>query len=285
MAVVTGSEFGASATIEQLAALALRVRRHSIQMTRSGASSHVASCLSMADLLAVLYGRVLRVDPARPDWPDRDRFVLSKGHAAAALYAVLAERGFADPEILQTFYQNGSSLLGHVTRSAMPGIEVSTGSLGHGMPIAAGMALAAKRDRRDARTFCLLSDGECDEGSTWEATLFAGHHRLDNLVAIVDYNKIQSLASVSEVMELEPFAAKWRSFGWEVAEIDGHDIGAIVETLSRLPFATGRPNVVIAHTIKGKGVSFMEGTVLWHYQSPQGTEFDQAMAELDGRSR
>jgi transketolase len=271
--------------VESLKLLALRVRQNTMRMTRAAGSSHVGSCFSMADLLAVLYGRVLRIDPARPDWPDRDRFVLSKGHAAAALYAVLAERGFADVSVLDTFYQNGSPLLGHVTRGAMAGIEVSTGSLGHGLPIATGMALAAQRDEASSRVFCLLSDGECDEGSTWEAVLFAGHHRLSTLVAVVDFNKIQSLAAVADVLALEPFGDKWRAFGWDVIEVDGHDITALVDVFARVPGPTGRPTCVIAHTIKGKGVSFMEGTVLWHYRSPQGAEFDSAMAELETQTR
>lgn len=261
-------------------ALALRVRRHSVNMTRLARSSHVGGCLSAADVLAVLYGGVLRIDLRNTEDPERDRFVMSKGHAAAALYAVLAECGFASPHVLATFYQDGSSLLGHVTRGAMPGIEVSTGSLGHGLPIATGMALGAKRDRKEFRTFCLLSDGECDEGSNWEATLLAGHHHLDNLVVIVDYNKIQSLGSVPEVVALEPFAAKWRAFGWSVVEIDGHDVDAIHAALSNVPAEEGRPTCVIAHTIKGKGVSFMEDKLLWHYRTPQGEEYDRAVDEL-----
>ena len=172
-----------------------------------------------------------------------------------------------------------------MTRGAVPGIDLSTGALGHGLAVSVGMALAAKRAGRPYRVFCLLSDGECDEGSTWEAALLAGHHGLDNLVAIVDYNKIQSLAPVSDVLALEPFADKWRTFGWAVQEIDGHDIPAIETTLAGVPFVAGRPNCVIAHTIKGKGVSFMEGTVLWHYRSAQGEELERAIAELEAGAR
>ena len=211
--------------------------------------------------------------------------MMSKGHAAAALYAVLAECGFVSPSELASFYQDGSSLLGHVTRGAMPGIEVSTGSLGHGLPMATGMALGAKRDHKGYRTFCLLSDGECDEGSTWEAVLLGAHQKLDNLIAIVDYNKIQSLGSVPDVIALEPFAAKWRAFGWSVVEIDGHDVAAIEAALSGAPMEEGRPSCVIAHTVKGKGVSFMEGKLLWHYRSPQGEEFERALAELGDENR
>ncbi|MGQ9851552.1 MAG: transketolase, partial [Aggregatilineaceae bacterium] len=213
----------------------------------------------------------------------RDRFVLSKGHGCAALYAVLAECGFFPLEWLDTFYQNGSRLPGHATHTHVPGIEVSTGSLGHGLSIACGMALAAKRDGKPYRVFALLSDGECDEGSTWEAVLFASHHRLDNLIAIVDYNKIQSLGRVEEVINLEPLAEKWRSFGWAVREIDGHDVLEIEDALSQVPFEAGRPSCVIAHTVKGKGVSFMEDKLLWHYRSPQGEEYEAALAELEAQ--
>lgn len=261
--------------------LATRIRRHVLNMTHRGKASHVGTSLSMADLLAVLYGGVLRVDPACADWPDRDRFILSKGHGCAALYAVLAERGFFPLEWLDTFYQNGSRLAGHVTHTHVPGVEVSTGSLGHGLSIACGMALVAKRDGKSYRVFALLSDGECDEGSTWESALFAPHHRLHNLIAIVDYNKIQSLGHVKDVIDLEPLADKWRSFGWAVREIDGHNIAEVVDALSHIPYEAGRPSCMIAHTIKGKGVSFMEDKLLWHYRSPQGQEFEAALAELE----
>lgn len=263
--------------------LANRIRRHVVTMTSAAKSSHVGTSLSAAELLAVLYRGVLRVDPSRPDWPDRDRFILSKGHGAAGLYAVLAEQGFFPREQLAEFCRDGSPLLGHATHS-VPGVELSTGSLGHGLSIGTGMALAARHDGHKHRIFVMLSDGECDEGSTWEPILFAAHHGLDNLVAVVDYNKIQSLGHVAEVLKLEPFADKWRSFGWEVREIDGHDPAIVEETLLAVPFAAGRPSCVIAHTVKGKGVSFMEDKLLWHYRSPQGAEFEAAMAELDRRS-
>jgi len=263
-----------------LYALSKRLRLQSVRMTHLAKASHVGSCLSMVDLLAVLYGKILQVDPVRPDWPERDRFILSKGHGCAAYYAVLAEAGFFPLEWLDTFYQNGSHLAGHSTHTCVPGIEISTGSLGHGLSIATGMALAAKRDGKSYRVYCLLSDGECDEGSTWEPILFAPQHKLDNLVAIVDYNKIQSLGTVKEVMELDPFADKWRSFGWAVREVDGHNLEAIEAILSNLPYEVGKPSCLIAHTIKGKGVSFMENRLLWHYRSPQGEEYAAALAEL-----
>lgn len=261
-------------------ALARRVRRHAVEMTHAGNSSHLGSCLSCIDILAVLYGRVMTVDPAHPDWPERDRLVVSKGHASAAVYGVLAESGFFDPAELTTFYRDGSRLLGHVTRGAAPGIELSTGSLGHGLPVSVGMALAAARDGHSHRVFCLLSDGECDEGSNWEAVLLAAHHQLSNLVAIVDYNKIQSLATVADTLRLEPFADKWRAFGWAVTEVDGHDVTALAEAMAPHP-ARSAPLCVLAHTTKGKGISFMENTVLWHYRSPQADEYARAIAELD----
>jgi transketolase len=262
-----------------IAKLAHKIRVHAVNMTHRARSSHVGSSLSMAEILAVLYGRILNVSPERVDDPLRDRLVISKGHACAGLYAVLAETGFFPVDWLESFYGNGAKLAGHVTRGA-PGIEVSTGSLGHGLPIAGGMALAAKRDKKDYRIFCILSDGECDEGSNWEAALFAGHHHLDNLTVIIDYNKIQSLGDVKDVINLEPFAAKWTAFGWETREIDGHDVGAIEAALRQLPIVPGKPSCFIAHTVKGKGVSFMEDKLLWHYRTPQGEEYEAAMKEL-----
>lgn len=264
----------------ELFRFAARLREHALVMTSRAKSSHIGSNLSMAELLAVLYGEILRVDPKRPDWEDRDRFILSKGHACASLYAALALRGFFPTTWLDDYYQNGSRLAGHATHSGVPGVEVSTGSLGHGLPIAVGMALAAKRDGKSHRVFALLSDGECDEGTVWEAALFAPQHGLDNLTVIVDYNKIQSLGTVKEVMDLDPFADKWRAFRWAVKEVDGHDVRAVRSALSLLPFENGRPSCLIAHTVKGKGVGFMEDRLLWHYRTPQGEEFRAAAEEL-----
>jgi transketolase len=266
---------------DEMRMLARRIRKRSLEMIHRAKSSHIGSAFSMAEVLAVLYGTVLRVDPGRPRWLGRDRFILSKGHACSALYAVLAERGFFPLEWLETFYQDGSLLGGHANHSNVPGVEVSTGSLGHGLSMACGMALAAKRDGRDFRVVCVLSDGECDEGSTWESVLFAFHHKLDNLLAVVDYNKIQSLGPTAEILDLEPFGAKWRSFGWAVKEADGHRCEDIEAALAEIPFEAGRPSCLIAHTVKGKGVSFMENQVLWHYRSPQGEEYAAACRELD----
>jgi len=260
--------------------LATKIRAHVLRMIHRAHSSHVGTSLSMADLLAVLYAGVLRVDPSRPDWPDRDRFILSKGHGGAAVYAVLAEQGFFPREWLDTYYLDGSHLAGHITHYGVPGVEVSTGSLGHGLSLGCGMALAGKHDKQSYRVFVLLSDGECDEGSTWEAALFAPHHQLDNIIAIVDYNKIQSIGMVKEVLDLEPLADKWQAFGWAVQEIDGHDFKQIEEALLSVPFKPGRPSCIIAHTVKGKGVSFMENQIAWHYGHPDAAQLRQALTEL-----
>ena len=259
--------------------LAVRLRRHVVRMCGAGGSSHVGSGLSMADIIAVLYGGVLRVDPSAPAWPDRDRFILSKGHAGACVYAALAERGFLPLETLEQHYRNGSSLSGHVSHKGVPGVELSTGSLGHGLGVGAGMAMQLRRMGGRQRVYAVLSDGECDEGSTWEAVLFAAHHKLSNLCAVVDYNKLQSLASVSETLELEPFVQKWRAFGWTAIRVDGHDHQAL-----KLAFTDAsrseRPTCILADTIKGRGVSFMENQVLWHYRAPQGEELQAALREL-----
>lgn len=236
----------------------------------------MASGLSVADILAVLYGSVARNEPSNPELPGRDRVILSKGHAGAAMYAVLAERGFFPLARLTDHYVDGSSFSGHVSHIGVPGVEVSTGSLGHGLPIGVGMALASKRRGHPYRVFVILSDGECDEGSVWEAAMFAGFHRLSSLMAIVDYNKMQSLDTTTATLDLEPLDAKWSAFGWEVVEVDGHDHAA----LNRAMTSSGlddRPRCVIAHTTKGKGVPFMENEVLWHYRSPSETELSAAL--------
>ena len=259
--------------------LALRLRRHVVRMCGEGGGSHVGSGLSVADIIAVLYGEVLRVDPADPGWPDRDRFILSKGHAGACVYAALAERGFFPSSLLDQHYRNGSRLSGHVSHKGVPGVELSTGSLGHGLGVGAGMAMQLRRQGGDQRVYVVLSDGDCDEGSTWEAVLFAAHHKLSNICAVVDYNKLQSLGSVSETLELEPFVQKWRAFGWTALRIDGHDHGALKDAFAEA--AAGlRPTCILADTVKGRGVSFMENQVLWHYRSPRGEELMAALREL-----
>jgi len=269
---------------KSLAQASKRVRKQVLAMVHASGASHVGTSLSAVDILVSLYFNVLRIDPANPGDPSRDRLLLSKGHGCAALYAVLAERGFAGKEILEGFSVDGGTLWGHSTWKTMPGIEASTGSLGHGLPIGAGMAIAAKADGRASRVFVILGDGECDEGSVWEAAMLSGHRRLDNLVAIVDYNKIQSLGAVKDVLDLEPFADKWRAFGWEAREINGHSHEEIIAALSAVPFKPGRPSVVIAHTVKGKGVSFMEGELAWHYKSPDAAQLESACGEIDEES-
>ena len=257
------------------------MRIHVLHMTSRGGSSHVGSAFSIVDILAVLYSDIMRYNPKRPDWTERDRFILSKGHAGAAVYATLAEVGYFPVDQLREHYLNGSIFSGHVSHKSIPGVELSTGSLGHGLGVATGMAKALKLAGRNARVFVLLSDGECDEGTVWEAALFAQHHQLDNLVAIIDYNKIQSLGPVAQTLSLEPIRQKWESFNWAVIETNGHDYDQLKAAFACLPLQPGRPTVLIAHTIKGKGVSFMENTVLWHYRTARGEEYNQALRELE----
>ena len=262
---------------EKFSATAIRGR--ALQMVQRARASHIGGALSMADLLAVLYGEILRVHPAEPHWPERDRFILSKGHSCTALYAALALRGFFPVEDLIGYGKNGSRLLAHVSHKS-PGVEFSTGSLGHGLPFGCGKALAAKRCGKNWRVFVMLSDGELDEGSNWESILFAPQHKLDNLVAMIDYNKIQSLGSVKEVLNLDPLSDKFRAFRWAVREVDGHNSDQIRTALAGVPWEPGKPSCLIAHTIKGKGVSFMENQLAWHYQSPNATQLQQALTEL-----
>jgi transketolase len=250
-------------------------------MTSLGGSSHIGAVLSAADILAVLYNEILNVDPQNPKSDKRDRFIMSKGHAGAGVYAALAESGFFPVEKLKTHYQNGSDLSGHVSHKGVAGVDFSTGSLGHGLSVAAGMALAAKKQNKSHRVFTLLSDGECDEGSTWEAAMFAAFHKLDNLIAIIDYNKMQAMGFTAETLDLEPFTEKWKAFGWGCVEADGHDPEYLAEKMRNLPLLQGKPTVIIAHTVKGKGVSFMENDILWHYRCARGQEFDDALKELE----
>jgi transketolase len=247
-------------------------------MVHRGRSSHIGSSLSAIDILSVLYGEVAHIGPELLEDPDRDIIVMSKGHAAAGTYSVLAAAGILPEEWLATYAGDGAALGGHVTSKGVPGVELSTGSLGHGLPFGVGIALAAKRTGSPRRAFIVMSDGECDEGTTWESALIAGHHELDNLVVAVDRNGIQSLAMTEDTIRLEPFADKWRAFNWDVREVDGHDHEALTTALGDP--GTGRPRVVICNTVKGKGVSFMENTVLWHYRSPDDDQLAQALEEV-----
>ncbi len=263
--------------------LARAIRLDAVNMISAAKSSHIGSVFSIADIVAVLYGSVLRHRPDFPEWPERDRVILSKGHAGAAIYAALAECGYFSKEKLLTYYSDGSDLSGHISHCGVPGVELSTGALGHGLSVGAGMALHAKRRSLDFRTFVLMSDGECDEGSVWEAAMFSAHHRLGGLVVIVDYNELQSLTTTHDTLELEPFGDKWKAFGWDVVESDGHDLDALEQAMD-VPRHADRPRCVIAHTVKGKGVSFMERSVLWHYRSPAGEELADALTELGAGS-
>lgn len=264
--------------------LAWLIRRHGLEMTHISRGSHIGAIFSVAEIIATLYTRILHVDPADPKMPDRDRLILGKGHAGAAVYAALAERGFFPVEELSTHYANGSRLSGHVSHKGVPGVEFSTGSLGHGLAAAAGMALAAKMDKKPHDVYAVLGDGECDEGSVWEAALQAHQYKLDNLIAVVDHNRMQSLDFCENTLALEPFADKWRSFGWKAVEVDGHDVEALEKALhDARNDKCGVPHVIIAITTKGKGVSFMENNILWHYRTPQGEEYEAALAELEAQ--
>ena len=260
--------------------LARRIRLQCLRMCHQKRASHLGGAFSVADTLAVLYGGVLTKNPAAPSDPQRDRLFYSKGHACTALYAALGEAGYYPLAALDSFTDNGSVFTSHVNHK-VPGVELSTGSLGHALPVAAGVALAGKRKGAAWHTYAIVSDGELDEGSNWEAILFAPHHRLDNLTLVVDYNKIQSFGTTAEVLNLDPLPAKFEAFGWETLEIDGHDHAALAAALDK-GGRTGRPRVVIAHTVKGKGVSFMENQLAWHYKSPDATQYEAARAELEG---
>jgi transketolase len=262
--------------------LALRIRCRALEMVARARAAHIGSAMSIADIVAVLYGRTLRLDPAAPDNPERDRFILSKGHACVAVYAALAETGFIDPALLQTYGADGSDLMAHISHK-VPGVEFSTGALGHGLPFGTGKALSAKRHGKDWRSIVLTSDGEWGEGSNWEAALFAAHHKLDNLLCIIDYNKLQSLTTVDETLRLEPLRSKFEAFGWAVKEVDGHDHEVLSSTLDGASWPADKPGMLIAHTVKGKGASFMENRVEWHYRSPTPELLAQALAEIEGQ--
>lgn len=261
---------------------ARRLRRNVWRALRAGGGGHAGGSSSAADILSVLYFHHMRIRPDEPDWPDRDRFVLSKGHANAALGAVLAQAGFIDEALLDRFY-HFESPFGMHPDIKVSGVEMCTGALGHGLAIAMGMALGARIQKQTFHTFVMLGDAELHEGSNWEAALAASHYKLDGLTAIVDYNKIGQSGPISELINLDPLADKWRAFGWEVREIDGHDLGAIVDALEALPFATGRPSALIAHTIKGKGVSFAENTYVWHSNSVDDEVHAKALGELEDK--
>lgn len=263
-----------------LAAFGQQIRRTVLDQSMRSNVGHIGSCLSVADILAVLYGSILRI--GGPDDPDRDRFILSKGHAGLALFAALRARGFVSAAELDSFCGNASRLGVHPERG-LPGVDFSTGSLGHGLPMGAGAALGARLQGSQRRAFVLISDAECNEGSTWEAAMFAAHHRLANLVAVLDLNRQQALGHTRDVLDLDPLARRWAAFGWHVEEVDGHDTAALSTVLRCLDTTAGPPHMVVAHTVSGKGVSFMEGQVKWHYLPMTDEEYHQARSEIGER--
>lgn len=267
-------------TIQMLESKANLLRRHIIKMTFAAQSGHPGGSLSYADIVTALFFKVMRHRPGEPNWEDRDKFVLSKGHAAPVYYAALAESGYFPVDDLQSLRKLGSHLQGHPCRKKTPGVEISTGSLGQGLSVANGMALASKLDRRLSRIFCLMGDGELQEGQNWEAAMLASHYKLDNITAFVDRNKMQIDGPTEQVMSLEPLGDKWRAFGWNVMEINGHDMRQILDACEAAAHVTGKPTMIIAHTIKGKGVSFMEGAIAFHGKAPNADEYRIALKEL-----
>ena len=267
------------ATLDELRAHALQIRRNVWRALHAAGSGHMGGSLSAADILAALYFHHLRLRPSEPDWADRDRFILSKGHANAALGAVLAQAGFIDDAVLDQFYAY-ESLFGMHPDIKMAGVEMSTGGLGHGLSIGLGVALGARLQNKGFRTIVMLGDGELQEGSNWEAAMAASHQKAATLTAVLDYNKVQQSGHVSEMLTLEPAPDKWRAFGWAVREIDGHDMDQIISALDELPYVEDKPSIIIAHTVKGKGVSFAEDTHLWHNNMVPDEVFEKAMAEL-----
>ena len=266
--------------IPELEATARKIRGKIVELSHKARTAHLGSSLSCTDLLVAAYWGSLKIDPKDSDNPDRDRFILSKGHAATTLYATLAEAGFFPQDLLDSYAEPGSNLPEHPSVKCVPGVEVATGSLGHGLSVGIGMALASRIQKRSYRVFVTMSDGECNEGSVWEAAMFAPAQKLDNLVAIIDYNKWQATGRSNEVMALHPLKQKWEAFGWSTYELDGHDMKALVDTLRNVPDGSGKPVAIVAHTVKGKGVSFMEDDNNWHYRVPTAEEVEKAKVEL-----
>jgi len=257
------------------------IRRYIIKMISNAEGGHIGGALSIADIMAVLYFHILKIDPENPEWEDRDRFVLSKGHASAAWYAALAESGYFPKEELLTFDHINSRLQGHPDMKRTPGVDMSSGSLGQGISAALGMALGARYLKKTYRTFVILGDGETQEGQVWEAAMAAAHYKLDNLIVILDYNKLQLFGQTNTIMNIEPVIEKWQVFGWNTIEINGHRINEIIQALENAVKFEGKPTIVVAHTIKGKGVSFMENKVEWHSLPPTKEQAEQALKELE----
>jgi transketolase len=265
----------------QLENTALSIRRNILRLIRAGKAGHVGGALSSVEILTALYFKLLRIDPLNPSWPQRDRFVLSAGHKCLVLYAALAERGFFDKSILDTYGALDSRIPGHPNMHELPGVESNTGALGHGLSIAGGMAIGLRMDKSPARVYVLMGDGELAEGSNWEAASAASMHKLDNMIVFVDRNRLQISGPTIEVMSYEPLAERWRSFGWSVRTINGHDMEAIISNVIQAPFEKGKPSLIIADTIKSKGLSFAEGKVSYHYWKATPEELEQAERDLD----
>ena len=266
--------------LQQLQTQAKVIRRHIISMLGASGSGHPGGSLSAAEIVTALYFEVMKINPNEPKWSERDRFVLSKGHAAPVLYAALAEKGYFDVAWLMTLRKLGSKLQGHPDMQKLPGVEMSTGSLGQGLSVANGMALAGKIDHKDYQVYVLLGDGEIQEGQVWEATMAAAHYKLDNVTAFLDHNGLQIDGCTKEVMSPEPVAEKWRAFGWQVLEIDGHDLAQIVQAVDQAKQTSGKPTMIVAKTVKGQGVSYMQGQVGWHGKAPDAEQVEQALREL-----
>lgn len=262
--------------LKKLETIAKEVRKSVISMIVRAHASHIASSYSVVEIMVYLYENILRIDPKNPSDPNRDRFILSKGWGVSTLYSILAEKRFIDKKQLLNYCTDGSKMIAGSARNGVPGLEATTTSMGHGLPIGVGMAMAGKLQKRNYKVYVIVSDGECDEGSTWESFLIAAHHKLDNLIVIIDYNKWQSFGRVKDVLNLEPLKEKLKSFNWHVQEIDGHDFTHLEKAFSRTSLAKGKPNIIIAHTIKGKGLSTIEDKNEWHYQTPREKEIAEA---------
>ena len=267
--------------IKRLQQISKKIRCSIVTMVKEASIGHIGGSLSVTDILVALYFNVLNIDPENPGWEDRDRLILSKGHGATAIYSTLAQRGYFKAKDLETFGMLGSKFQVHPDRTKVPGIEASTGALGQGLSVAAGMALAARLDGRDYHTYAILGDGEIQEGQIWEAAMFSAHYSLDNLTAILDYNNVQLMGNIPDIMEIAPVDKKWESFGWNVIKIDGHDFTRIIQGLNSAKKYKGGPTIIIADTTKGKGVSFMQDSCSWHGNVPTDKEYEKAIKELN----
>jgi len=267
--------------IEKMDEVAKKIRKHILEMTCAAGSGHPGGSLSATDILTALYFDIMSIDPKKPDWQDRDRLVLSKGHAAPAYYAALAERGYFPVKDLKTLRKLGSYLQGHPEMKGTPGVDASTGSLGQGLSIANGMALAERLDKKKYWVYVILGDGESQEGQVWEAAMASAHYNLDKIIAFLDYNRLQIDGKTGDIMEIEPIADKWRAFSWEVCETNGHDIEKIIECVDNMKKIPGKPHMIICHTTKGKGVPFMEDKAEWHGKAPNGDEVCMAVKDLE----